>query len=83
MFHLDLPRSRTTRLGEWWPAALIGLVVLTLVNQAGSAQADQQGAPISIDVAAAAEDAAAKRWRLADFTPAGPTPLAVGPLSGN
>ena len=91
MFHLapsqdlahDLPRGRTARLGEWWPAALIGLVVLTLVNQAGSAQAAQQGAPQGIDLQQAAEDAPAKRWRLADFTTGGPTPLAVGPLSGN
>lgn len=76
---LQLPRTRRgTRLGEWWPAALLALVALLLINQ-GHAQAAQQASQPTIDLQQAADDGVAKRWRLADFA----TPLAVGPLNGN
>ncbi len=84
MLHLapSLQRPRTRRgirLGEWWPAALLALVALLLINQAGHAQAAQQASQQTVDLQQAADDAVAKRWRLADFA----TPLAVGPLNGN
>jgi hypothetical protein len=72
--HHHSVQRRDARLGEWWPAALVGLALLLGINPPARAEPE---------ISVASDDVLAKRFRLADFVFPGSLPPAVGPLSGN